>query len=176
MMDAKEFAKRSKTGMRFWMPGEVIGAPPEFRRASVPFGVTQQGITITPAIYRDLVHPHLNFTGECYVTDPQDARHLMVSTGGRVYFDPQEAVSKLGIPADEVRAMGFAVVDQQSDKQAPAPASPVRARPNFHSMSKSELQTWADDNAIFVANGRKEDMVAELERKLNELDKKAAGK
>ncbi len=180
MSDAQKMQEAKANGMRFWIPGIIDGAPPDMKRADKPFGVYgsgDQAKQIVPLEYRNAVLKNADgrpygFIGEDYVTDPQIARYLMQHVRGRLRFDPMEAHTKLGISLKEIREMGYEVGEptESPEKEAPPPAKPALVRPNFHSMKKGELRKWADANGIFIAEGRKEDMVAELEAKLDELE------
>lgn len=162
----KDLKEAKANGMRFWTKGTLLGTvPPEMRRADSPF--PKNGI---PVAFRapNIEYPRgkkFEFLGETFVDDPDVAFKLMKYESGVLMFDPQEAVDKLGIDPESIRALGLQVADKGEAQHVPKePAVPM---PNFHVMRKKELREWADAHQIFIPEQMaKDDMVKYVEAEL----------
>jgi hypothetical protein len=135
-----------EVGMRFWLPGVLSNTLPEFQRqVNTPFPA---GGTHAQRSYPNISYKKkpLTIRGERWIDDPAVCAYLM-SNPGPLRFDPQEAIDKGLLTADQVRDLGFVNVQDKEVEVKPMTEldEPV---PDFNDWTVAELREWANDHGM----------------------------
>ena len=147
----------AKQGIRFFIRCvEHYPGQPE-TKGDGPYPKTAKG-HIARVKFANMIDPHTNAPvfvyGEGWFDNAEIIEHLIQHGGGRLQFDPAEVVSKGYMTAERIAELGYPVKGEVKEGKAHADAFKATppVLPDFHTMHKDELRTWADDHGIFLAN------------------------